>query len=278
MTFSVDKTKLPKHVAIIPDGNRRWAHSRNLPTLRGHTKGFQAANAVIRQARDLGIHTFTLWAFSTENWNRSETEVNYLMRLYEENISKNLEEALKSEARIVHLGRKDRIPGGLQEILKEAEQKTAHFTKHILNIALDYGGHDEILRAVTKATKDIESGKLTPQELTQEVAKYKGKYPIYKFADYLDTAGQPYPYPDLIIRTSGEQRLSGYLSWQSAYSEFYFADVHMPDFKEAEFKKALIDFAGRERRFGGNAKSSGDAGGGGAAANGASKTASKKGN
>jgi len=249
---NTNTNNVPKHVAIIPDGNRRWAKNKGLPTLEGHRRGFDAANADIRKSRELGIHTMTLWAFSTENWNRSKEEVDYLMNLYEVNIEDNLKEAKKQGARIIHLGRKERIPATLREKIIKAEEETKDLTNHVLNIALDYGGHDELLRAMEKMHKDIEEGKITIADIKTEVGKYNGKYPYYLFKNYLDTKDQPNPYPDLIIRTSGEQRLSGYLSWQAAYSELYFTQLHMPDFGPEEFVKAMEDFSSRNRRFGGN--------------------------
>jgi len=254
MSDFINKDRLPNHVAIIPDGNRRWARSRGLPMLEGHRRGFEAVNAVTRVARDLGIHTMTFWAFSTENWNREQEEVNYLMKLYEQYLDRNLKEALDKGTRIVHLGRKDRIPAYLRKKIEDAERQSSNNKTHVLNIALDYGGQDEILRAAAKIIQEVKEEKISANDLFNEVGKYNDKYPYYLFKDYLDTGNQPYPYPDLIIRTSGEQRLSGFLSWQMAYSELYFADVHMPDFKEEEFKKALIDFTNRERRFGGNVR------------------------
>ena len=243
---------LPNHIAIIPDGNRRWAKERGLFTLEGHRRGFDAANALIKKSREMGIHTLTLWAFSTENWNRSKEEVEYLMNLFESNIETNLNEAKKVGAKIVHLGRKDRIPKSLSEKIINAENQTNKLENHVLNIALDYGGHDEILRAVTTIYKDILEGKINIEDIYNEKGKYKEKYPYYLFKEYLDTKNQPFPYPDLIIRTSGEQRLSGFLSWQCAYSELYFAKVHIPDLTPKKFEIAINDFATRDRRFGGN--------------------------
>lgn len=244
--------EFPKHIALIPDGNRRWAKDRNLPQLEGHKKGFDAANEDIKKARDLGIHTMTLWAFSTENWNRTDHEVNYLMKLFETNIDANLKEAMKTGAKINHLGRKDRIPKSLKEKIINAETKTQNNTKHVLNIALDYGGHDEIIRAVIKVGHDVLEKKLVPEDIKKETGKYNNKYPYYLLKDYLDTKDQPYPYPDLIIRTSGEQRLSGFLSWQMAYSELYFTKLHMPDFGPKQLEEAINTFMHRDRRFGGN--------------------------
>lgn len=247
-----EKINIPTHVAIIPDGNRRWAKSKGLPNLEGHRRGFDTANADIKKSRELGIHTMTLWAFSTENWNRSPEEVNYLMNLFETNIDQNLKEAKKVGSKIVHLGRKDRIPESLRKKIEKAEEETKDLKNHVLNIALDYGGHDELLRAAKKMIEDVQSGKITVDQISTETGKYKNKYPYYFYKSYLDTGDQPNPYPDLIIRTSGEQRLSGFLSWQAAYSELYFTNLHMPDFGPDEFVKAIEDFSSRNRRFGGN--------------------------
>lgn len=245
-------TKVPNHLAIIPDGNRRWARTRGLPTLKGHLEGFNRVVPLVRTARDFKIHTLTLWAFSTENWNRSKEEISYLMRLYEKLIDENLEEAKREKARIIHLGRKERIPQSLRKKIEKAERETENFKKHILNIALDYGGHDELLRAVEKITKDVKAGILDLRKLRHVVGKYQSRYPYYFFKHYLDTADQPYPYPDFIIRTSGEQRLSGFMPWQMAYAELYFEPDHFPDFTPEKLHEAVLDFSRRRRRFGGD--------------------------
>jgi len=216
---------LPRHVAIIPDGNRRWAKAHGLPTLIGHKKGFERARELVRASREMGIHTMTVWAFSTENWTRAKEEVKYLMKLYLDMIDQNLVEAHESEARIVHLGRKDRIPDGLAKKIAQAEEETRDYAKHALNIALDYGGQDEILRAV---------------------AKFHGG----DFEECLDTGGQPHPNVDLMIRTSGEMRTSGFLPWQSVYAEYYFAPECFPDFTVELFKKAILEFGNRNRTYG----------------------------
>lgn len=234
-------------MAIIPDGNRRWAKEKGLPTLVGHKKGFDRAVELVRESRKMGIHTLTLWAFSTENWNRTKDEIGYLMKLYEQMIERTVAEAHEWQARMIHLGRKDRIPKNLAEKIAKAEDDTRGYTKHVLNIALDYGGHDEILRAIEK----IRNSKLENRNLWNEIGQ-QGKYPIYKLAEYLDTGDQPYPYVDLMIRTSGEQRTSGLLLWQSAYTEYYFIKEHFPDFTPALLQKAVEDFDRRDRRFGGN--------------------------
>ena len=225
--------KIPCHVAIIPDGNRRWAKTRGLPTFEGHRRGFDAIVKVARKARKMGIKVLTLWGFSTENWQRSKAEVAYLMKLYERMIDKFLPEAKKDEARIVHLGRKDRLPKRLLKKIKEAEEVTKNNKKHILALALDYGGRDEILRAITRMTND---------------KKHLEKLTEGRFAQFLDTAGLPDP--DLIIRTSGEQRISGLFPWQAAYAEFYFEPSHCPGFTPAKFEKAIKEYSKRQRRFG----------------------------
>lgn len=231
------EVKVPNHIGIIPDGNRRWARARGLPTFEGHKKGFDAAVEVTRACWQLGVHTVSLWLFSTENWDRSEEEIAYLMKIYDGLIKDLLKDARKYGARIVHCGRKEKIPQWLAKTVQDAEVKTKRKRKHILNLGLDYGGHDEILRAARKLLKE----RVDPKKLTKEV-----------FESYLDTKNQPYPYPDLIIRTSGEQRLSGFMSWQNAYSEFYFEVDHFPDFNPAKLKDAILDYSRRKRRFGGN--------------------------
>jgi len=242
----------PKHVAIIPDGNRRWAKEKGLPLFEGHRKGAAIFVDVARAARNLGIHTLTIWGFSTENWSRSKKEINNLMKLYEKMVDKNLKEAKKEKTRIYHLGRKDRLPLPLLKKLVRAEKETKGNQQYVLNLAIDYGGQDEIIRAVLAIIKDVEHNKISPQDIYQEVKQYQNKYPYYRFKNYLDTKSQPYPYPDLLIRTSGEKRISGYLLWQAAYSELYFESKHFPDFTPTVFKKALQEYSKRKRRFGGN--------------------------
>ena len=228
---------MPKHVAIIPDGNRRWARSRGLPELEGHRRGFETVMALSKKSRELGIKYFTLWFFSTENWKRTPAEVSYLMNLALEKLDKEKSQFIKEETRFTHLGRKDRIPAKLASKFLELEQQTARFNKHFFNLAFDYGGRDEIVHAV----KEIIAAKHTKSEITEDL-----------ISSHLYTRN--IPDPDLIIRTSGEKRLSGYLPWQGVYSELYFADVHCPDFNFDEFKKALTDYSGRERRRGGDSK------------------------
>lgn len=230
-------TKIPNHVCIVMDGNRRWARARGLDTLEGHKAGFYRALEVARSARKMGIHTISLWGFSTENWDREKRELDYLMKLYSLMLKKYLKEAIKDEVRLVHLGRKDRLPASFIAEIMDAEKKTKHFKKHILNICLDHGGRDDIVRAVQKIIEQ----KVPASEITEKT-----------FANYLDTANQPYPYVDLFIRTSGEQRTSGMLLWQAAYAEVYWELDHLPDFSSAMLKEAVLDFSRRRRRFGAN--------------------------
>lgn len=225
----------PNHVAIIPDGNRRWAKERNLPTIEGHRRGFDNAVKLAKKARSLGITTLTLWAFSTENWDRSKDEINYLMGLYEIFVDKNLREALHDTVRIAHIGRKDRISKSLLKKIINAEEKTKQYTSHYLNFALDYGGRDEIVRAVNKVSS-----------IKYKVSSIKED----DISKHLDTSDQPYPEPDMIIRTGREMRLSGFMLWQSPYSELFFPDDYFPDFNENKFEAIVTEYGARQRRFG----------------------------
>ena len=224
----------PKHIAVIVDGNRRWAKQRNLPTFEGHRKGVDALENILDAAKEKGIKCVTAWVFSTENWKRSQEEVTYLFGLFRTFTDKYKKKCLDEKIRFVHIGRKDRIDPDIRKSLEELEQLSKDFTEYTFALALDYGGHDELIRTFNKIN---EKG----LEVTTE-----------NIEKNLDTASLP-PV-DLIIRTSGEQRLSGFLSWQCAYSEFYFTKTTFPDFTPEELKKALDDYAQRERRFGGDSK------------------------
>lgn len=228
-------TKVPDHIAILPDGNGRWARSRGLPVTQGHEEGAKVIKRMLETARDLGVHTLTFWGWSTENWSRPPKERNKILFLVKRTIEKELENAKKDGVRFCHLGRKDRLPKDLLRWIRKAEEETKENTRHILNIALDYGGRDEVLRALRTIVKD----KIPVEKINEKL-----------FASYLDTAGQPYPYPDLFIRPSGEQRTSGYLLWQMAYTEFYFEQDHLPDMTPEKLKTAILDYSRRRRRFG----------------------------
>lgn len=230
-------TKIPNHIAIILDGNRRWARARGLHPWEGHRNGFNAARNVAKAARDLNIHTVTLWGFSTENWDRSKEEIDQIMKLIHKFINEFKKEAEKDQIRFVHLGRKDRLPVAIVKALNSIEEATKDYKKHVLNIALDYGGKNEIVRATQKIIKD----NVDPDKLDEEV-----------FAKYLDTGDQPYPYVDLFIRPSGEQRTSGLLPWQMSYAEIYWEPDHLPDMTPEKLKEAIMDYSRRRRRFGGD--------------------------
>ena len=230
-------TIVPNHIAIILDGNRRWARSRGLSTLEGHKAGFTAGLTIAKASRTWGVHTFTVWGLSTENWDRSPKELAYLMKLYWKMVSTIEKETKKDDIRFVHLGRKDRIPKSLALYIKRIEEKTKNNKTHVFNAAIDYGGHDEILRATKKI---IDSG-VKSNELDEK-----------KFASFLDTGDQPYPYVDLFIRTSGEQRTSGFLPWQLNYAEYYWELDHLPDLTPRKLANIILDYSRRRRRFGGD--------------------------
>jgi len=230
-------TKIPNHIALIPDGNRRWARARGLHTLKGHRAGFERAIELARSARDMGVHTVTLWGFSTENWDRTPAEVNYLMKLYVRLLDDYIKEAHYDKVKLVHIGRKDRIPGFLLKKIRQAEEETKKYSKYIANLAIDYGGHDEIVRAV----KHMITDQVSPSSVDKKL-----------FESYLDTHDQPYPYVDLLIRSSGEQRTSGLLLWQMEYAEMYWEESHFPDFTPEKLREAILDYSRRRRRFGAN--------------------------
>ena len=236
--FTLPKgTKIPDHIALILDGNRRWARARGLGVSEGHRAGYKAVRKLAKAARTLGVHTFTIWAFSTENWDRSKPEIDAIFRLLRLGLEEFRKEAHKDKVRLVHLGRKDRFPADIVKQIIDLEESTKKYPGHILNLALDYGGRDEILRATKKI---VESG-VGADKIDEKL-----------FESYLDTKDQPYPYIDLFIRTSGEQRTSGLLPWQMVYSEYYFESDHLPDFTPEKLKEAILDYSRRRRRFGGN--------------------------
>ena len=228
--------KIPAHIAIIPDGNRRWAKENGFPNIEGHRAGAKAFEKMLDFAKDMGVKAVTGWFFSTENWTRSEGEKEFLFALARELLKQYREKVLKENIRFIHLGRKDRFPQDIIDSINEIEELSKNKTDFSVGIALDYGGHDEIVRTISKL---IEQG----LEVSAE-----------NIENLLESA--QLPKPDLIIRTGGEKRLSGFLSWQSAYAELYFTDKYFPDFDKEELKKALDDYATRERRFGGDSKKS----------------------
>lgn len=230
-------TVVPDHIALILDGNRRWARARGLKPWEGHKAGYQAVRRLAQASRNFGVHTFTIWAFSTENWERPKEEIEQIIKLLRKGLREFEKECHQHKVRLVHLGRKDRFPQDVSVYLQKLEAETRAYRGHVLNLALDYGGRDEIVRAVKKI---VTSG--VPAEKIDDKL----------FEHYLDTADQPYPYPDLFIRTSGEQRTSGLLPWQMVYSEYYFEPDHLPDFTPEKLRNAILDYSRRRRRFGGN--------------------------
>lgn len=225
---------IPEHIAIIMDGNGRWAKARGLPRLAGHRAGTENLRTIIRAAAKFGIKFLTFYAFSTENWSRPETEVSGLMKILSEVIERELGELHEEGARLVHIGDLSALPSNLQDKIRYALELTKDNTRITIVLALNYGGRDEILHAVKGM---IEDG-VDPGDVDDAL-----------MSSYLYTAG--IPDPDLMIRTSGEQRISNFLTWQSVYSELYFPEVYWPDFGEEELLKAIEIFAKRDRRYGG---------------------------
>lgn len=226
---------VPKHVAIIPDGNRRWSRQKGVSILKGYKKGFETGFALTHMARKMGIKVLTFWAFSTENWSRAGDEVNGLMKLFEILIDEYLKDALRDKVRIIHIGRKDRLGTSLRNKIADAEKKTRRFTKYYLVAALDYGGKDELLRCIQKISRTKKKVKTVTKEYISQL---------------LDTHALPYPDVDLVIRTGGEQRTSGFMPWQTEYAEYAFVPEYFPDFTPDLFKKCIEDFTQRQRRFG----------------------------
>ncbi len=233
----VNRSRLPRHVAIIMDGNGRWAKKRGLPRVMGHRAGIRSVRAVVEIARELGVEVVTLYAFSVENWKRSTQEVSTLMRLLNEYLKRELSSLLENEVRLGVLGQIERLPKQVQAHLNEVMEKTRGNRKMLLNLALNYGGRSEILHAVRQVAQAIKEGKMQPDDLTEKT-----------FSRFLYTDGLPDP--DLLIRTSGEQRISNFLLWQISYSELYLTPRLWPDFGKVEFVQAILDYQNRERRFG----------------------------
>ncbi|MGD2207006.1 MAG: polyprenyl diphosphate synthase [Anaerolineae bacterium] len=226
--------KVPRHVAIIMDGNGRWAKARGLPRLAGHRAGTENLRPVLEASVELGIEILTIWAFSTENWRRPETEVRGLLLILERMIKRELRELHKQGVKLRHLGRLDRLPEQLQKQVLDAIDLTKDNERIVLNVAFDYGGRAEIVQAVRRIIRDG----IHPEDVDEEF-----------ISGYMYTAGQPDP--DLIIRTGGELRTSGFMLWQSAYTEYYVTSTFWPDFDRDELYRALLEFNQRDRRFGG---------------------------
>ena len=230
--------KIPQHIAIILDGHGRWAKAKGMPRNYGHTAGAKNVETVCQAAHDLGVKYVTMYAFSTENWNRPEGEVEALMKLLESYLKNCIKTADKNNMRVRVIGDTTRLSERFQERIRELEAASAKNDGLNLQIAINYGSRDEMTRAMRRMSEDVAAGKRKPEEITESV-----------FEEYLDTAG--IPDPDLLIRTSGELRLSNFLLWQLAYSEFYFTDVPWPDFHKEELERAIEAYNKRDRRFGG---------------------------
>jgi undecaprenyl diphosphate synthase len=228
---------LPVHVAIIMDGNGRWAKKRGLPRTAGHRAGVRAVKRVVRIASEIGVGYLTLYTFSTENWKRPKREVSAIMKLLEETTRRELSELLENNVRLIATGDIEMLPQKRREVLVDAINKTTNNTGLVLNLALNYSGRNEIIEAVKNIARDVAVGWIKPDSIDDGL-----------FATYLQTNGLPDP--DLLIRTSGEMRISNFLLWQTSYTELYVTDVLWPDFSEDDFLQALLDYQSRERRFG----------------------------
>jgi len=232
-----DSEKIPTHLAIIMDGNGRWAQQRMLRRIVGHQRGAETVKMVVEQASLLGIRYLTLFAFSSENWSRPAIEVRALMTLLKKYIRQETARMMRKNIRYNVIGNRGELPDDVNQTLDWAIRETSGNTGMVLTLALSYGGRQELSMAAARLTRDVLAGKLSADDITMEV-----------FGSYLDTGGLPDP--DLLIRTSGEMRISNFLLWQLAYTELYFTDINWPDFTINEFHKALVDFQSRERRFG----------------------------
>lgn len=236
--MNLDPKKMPKHVAIILDGNGRWAKKRLLPRVMGHKEGAKNIATIANHAAKLGISHLTVFCFSTENWNRPTDEVDFLMNLPLEYYDQYKDKIDNSEIRIKVIGRRDRLRPDLVELINEVEEKTSKNTKLVLTLCLDYGSYDEITTAVKKIALKVKNNDIMLEDITPELIE-----------NNLFT--KDYPNLDLLIRTSGEIRISNYLLWQLGYAELYFTKTLWPDFNEKELEKAIIDYQSRNRRFGG---------------------------
>lgn len=234
--------KIPRHVAIILDGNGRWAQKRMMPRTYGHAQGSKNVETICRAAAELGIKYLTFYAFSTENWKRPKEEVDELMRLLGNYLKESRKQSKKNNMRVRVIGDRSALTPELQNLIRELELESAAYTGLQLTIALNYGGRDEITRAVRRLVEEAGQQDLNAAKLAEMITEEK-------ISSHLDTVG--IPDPDLMIRTSGEQRLSNYLLWQLAYSEFYFTDVLWPDFSKEDLEEAIRYYNGRNRRFGG---------------------------
>ena len=233
----MEQSTLPRHVAIIMDGNGRWAKNNNVSRNEGHRKGTQVLEKIVKYSNKIGIEFLTVYAFSTENWSRPEKEVNGLMNLMRHYLDNNLKSAKKDDIKFNIIGSRDGLPNDIKLKIEKLQELTFQKKGLVFNIALNYGGKDEIIRACKNIVSDVIQNNVSLNSIDEEL-----------FGQYLDTRNQPNP--DLMIRTSGEMRTSNFLPWQLTYSEFYFTNILWPDFTISEFDKALEEFRRRKRRFG----------------------------
>ena len=234
---NIDLENVPKHIAIIMDGNGRWAKDRGLPRIAGHREGINSVREITRICGEIGVEFLTLYTFSTENWNRPKTEVKALMTLLLSTIKKEIKELHENNVKFSTIGDIRSLPGGTMKGLQEGIDLTINNTGLNLVLALNYGSRQEILKAVRNIIEQVKEGELDNNIMDEEI-----------FSSYLDTNN--YPDPDLLIRTSGELRISNFLLWQCAYTEMYLTDIYWPSFRKNELFKAILDFQNRERRFG----------------------------
>jgi len=237
MTEEIDKTRVPQHIAIIMDGNGRWAQAQSQPRAQGHIQGVKRVEEIIDVSRELGIKVITLFTFSTENWNRPENEVSVIMNILTAVLDRKLQKLKNDNIQLRTIGRTDRIPEPLLKTLGDVISATKNNTGLIVNLAFNYGSRVEIIDAVQALAQSVKDGKLCVDDISEDT-----------ISNALYTKGLPDP--DLLIRTSGEQRISNFLLWQLSYAEFYFTDQLWPDFSADEFKKAIIEYQRRERRYG----------------------------
>lgn len=234
----IDFNNVPKHIAIIMDGNGRWAKKRKLPRTMGHKAGVETIRDIVKECSNLGISYLTLYAFSTENWIRPKEEVSALMNLLVKYLKNEFKELDENNVVINHIGDISKLPEVCRQELLKAYENTKSNTGLVLNLALNYGGRDDIIRAFKKMYIDVREGKCKLEDINEQT-----------ISNYVDTKGMPDP--DLIIRPSGEQRLSNFLLWQCAYSEFWYSNVNWPDFKKEHLHRAIYDYQNRDRRYGG---------------------------
>jgi undecaprenyl diphosphate synthase len=235
--FDLTDLKIPRHVAIIMDGNGRWAKQRHMPRTFGHAQGARVLEQTLEDCDDLGIKYLTVYAFSTENWSRPLQEIQVIMKLFREYLINAVDKCMKNNVRCLVIGERSRLSPDIIESINNLESATAGNTGITFIVAINYGGRDDITRAVRRIAEDVQEGLVFPPDINGDT-----------ISNYLDTAG--IPEPDLLIRTSNEQRLSNFLMWQLAYTEFYFAQVHWPDFNKDELMKAIEEYSARDRRYG----------------------------